>query len=136
MVELVLKKENIKPIEKTTLGKMTGLNEEDQTYTQPNFEDSNADEISKIVITELLDQKKIKSNSRIKFDQVSKIVKLYLFSKTFQDDSFSKSIGELMLELQISIQGKGRQELIQAVQRREMFRMEEDRTKRSKDIFR
>jgi len=127
--------ETLKPIEKTTLGKMTNLDEEDQTYLQSHRDESNADEISKLVINELLDQKKLKSNSRIKFDQVSKIVKLNLFSTTFHDGGFSKSIGDLMLELQISIQGKGRQELIQAVQRREMFEMQ-PQTKQSKDIFR
>ena|GEM_PF-3546727 len=128
-------KNEIKPIEKTNLSKMTGLNEEDQTYQQVINNDPQTDEISKMVINELLDQKKIKSNSRIKFDQISKIVKLFLFSKTFKDDNFSKSIGELMLELQISIQGKGRQELIQAVQRRDMFEMQPQQ-KGSKDIFR
>jgi len=132
---VLLPKNEIKPIEKTNLSKMTGLNEEDQTYQQVINNDPQTDEISKMVINELLDQKKIKSNSRIKFDQVSKIVKLFLFSKTFKDDNFSKSIGELMLELQISIQGKGRQELIQAVQRRDMFEMQPQQ-KRSKDIFR
>jgi len=132
---VLLPKNEIKPIEKTNLSKMTGLNEEDQTYQQVINNDPQTDEISKMVINELLDQKKIKSNSRIKFDQVSKIVKLFLFSKTFKDDNFSKSIGELMLELQISIQGKGRQELIQAVQRRDMFEMQPQQ-KGSKDIFR
>jgi len=132
---VLLPKNEIKPIEKTNLSKMTGLNEEDQTYQQVINNDPQTDEISKMVINELLDQKKIKSNSRIKFDQISKIVKLFLFSKTFKDDNFSKSIGELMLELQISIQGKGRQELIQAVQRRDMFEMQ-PQTKQSKDIFR
>ena len=132
---VLLPKNEIKPIEKTNLSKMTGLNEEDQTYQQVINNDPQTDEISKMVINELLDQKKIKSNSRIKFDQISKIVKLFLFSKTFKDDNFSKSIGELMLELQISIQGKGRQELIQAVQRRDMFEMQPQQ-KRSKDIFR
>jgi len=132
---VLLPKNEIKPIEKTNLSKMTGLNEEDQTYQQVINNDPQTDEISKMVINKLLDQKKIKSNSRIKFDQISKIVKLFLFSKTFKDDNFSKSIGELMLELQISIQGKGRQELIQAVQRRDMFEMQ-PQTKQSKDIFR
>lgn len=132
---VLLPKNEIKPIEKTNLSKMTGLNEEDQTYQQVINNDPQTDEISKMVINELLDQKKIKSNSRIKLDQVSKIVKLFLFSKTFKDDNFSKSIGELMLELQISIQGKGRQELIQAVQRRDMFEMQPQQ-KGSKDIFR
>jgi len=132
---VLLPKNEIKPIEKTNLSKMTGLNEEDQTYQQVINNDPQTDEISKMVINELLDQKKIKSNSRIKFDQISKIVKLFLFSKTFKDDNFSKSIGELMLELQISIQGKGRQELIQAVQRRDMFEMQPQQ-KGSKDIFR
>ena len=132
---VLLPKNEIKPIEKTNLSKMTGLNEEDQTYQQVINNDPQTDEISKMIINELLDQKKIKSNSRIKFDQISKIVKLFLFSKTFKDDNFSKSIGELMLELQISIQGKGRQELIQAVQRRDMFEMQ-PQTKQSKDIFR
>lgn len=132
---VLLPKNEIKPIEKTNLSKMTGLNEEDQTYQQVINNDPQTDEISKMIINELLDQKKIKSNSRIKFDQISKIVKLFLFSKTFKDDNFSKSIGELMLELQISIQGKGRQELIQAVQRRDMFEMQPQQ-KGSKDIFR
>ena len=94
------------------------------------------DMISMLAITELLDIKKLKTISRIKFDQVGILTKLFLFSKTF-DDRFTADIGNLILQLQISTNGLGRKELVQLVQQRtDLFDMAQMKPKTSKDIFR
>ena len=94
------------------------------------------DMISMLAITELLDVKKLKTISRIKFDQVGILTKLFLFSKTF-DDRFTADIGNLILQLQISTNGLGRKELVQLVQQRtDLFDMAQMKPKTSKDIFR
>ena len=94
------------------------------------------DMISMLAITELLDIKKLKTISRIKFDQVGILTKLFLFSKTF-GDPFTADIGKLILQLQISTNGLGRKELVQLVQQRtDLFDMAQMKPKSSKDIFR
>ena len=94
------------------------------------------DMISMLAITELLDIKKLKTISRIKFDQVGILTKLFLFSKTF-GDQFTADIGNLILQLQISTNGLGRKELVQLVQQRtDLFDMAQMKPKTSKDIFR
>lgn len=94
------------------------------------------DLISMLAINELLDVKKLKTISRVKFEQVGILTKLYLFSKTF-GDRFTADIGDLILQLQISTNGLGRKELVQLVQQRtDMFGMELAKPKTSKDIFR
>lgn len=92
------------------------------------------DQISLLAIGELLNKKKIKTISRIKPEQTSNIAKLYMFSQTF-DDPFTKNLADTILQLQISINGLGRKELVNLVQKRTDMMMEQ-RAVTSKDIFR
>ena len=93
------------------------------------------DEIASKAIDELLDQKKLKTISRVKFDQVGILSKLYLFADIFDVD-LTKNLADLILKLQISTNGLGRKELVQLVQQRtDIFDMSQVK-KSSKDIFR
>lgn len=99
-----------------------------------NQDNSVNDEISLIAISELLNDKKLKTISRIKMDQVAILTKLYLFSNIF-GDNFTKKIADLILKLQISVSGLGRKELVQMIQQRiDIF--DPNQVKKSKDIFR
>ena len=93
------------------------------------------DAISMLAIEELLSKKKLKTISRIKFEQVSIISKLYMYSTVF-DDKFTKQLGDLILQLQISTNGLGRKELVQLVQQRTDFGDMAQQRRQSKDIFR
>ena len=93
------------------------------------------DEIASKAIDELLNQKKLKTISRVKFDQVGILSKLYLFADIFDVD-LTKNLADLILKLQISTNGLGRKELVQLVQQRtDIFDMSQVK-KSSKDIFR
>src|SRR6056297_181975 len=93
------------------------------------------DEIASKAIDELLDQKKLKTISRVKFDQVGILSKLYLFADIFDVD-LTKNLADLILKLQISTNVIGRKELVQLVQQRtDIFDMSQVK-KSSKDIFR
>ena len=93
------------------------------------------DEIASKAIDELLDPKKLKTISRVKFDQVGILSKLYLFADIFDVD-LTKNLADLILKLQISTNGLGRKELVQLVQQRtDIFDMSQVK-KSSKDIFR
>lgn len=94
----------------------------------------NNDLISMMAIQELLNLKKLKTITRIKPEQVSNISKLYIFSQTF-NTGFTKNLADMILQLQISINGLGRKELVQLVQKREEMLTETKRLT-SKDIFR
>lgn len=110
-------------------------NNDDQKYQNliQNNNETN-DEIALLAISELLNPKKLKSISRIKFEQVQVISKLYLFHKVF-GVPFTKNLADLMLKLQISVNGLGRKEFVQMVQQRnDMFDMLQ-KPKRSKEIF-
>ena len=95
----------------------------------------NNDMISLMAISELLNKKKLKTISRVKFEQVSIIAKLFLYADTF-GVNFTKNLADLILQLQISTNGLGRKELVQLVQQRSdvLELMSQKRT--SKDIFR
>ena len=75
--------------------------------------DSNnvSDLIKLQVVDNLLSNKNLKVNTRIKYEQVSPLGKLYLFSDIFEID-FIKNLADTILQLQISIKGLGRKEII------------------------
>ena len=124
-----------KPIEKTTLSEMTGRDEHDPTYTQFVNDDPVSDLISLKAIDELLNMKKLKTISRVKFEQVPILSKLFLFSDTF-GENFTKKLANYILELQISTNGLGRRELVQLVQQRSELSLMDQPKQRSKEIFR
>ena len=66
------------------------------------------------VADNLLSLKNLKVNTRIKYEQVSHLSKLYLFSEIFEIN-FIKNLADTILQLQISINGLGRKELVDLV---------------------
>jgi hypothetical protein len=99
-----------------TLNQMT---QKDNDNTQiietdvPSYDDT----LSLRVIDELLNLSKVKTISRIKPEQITNLVKLFLFSETFKAP-FCQNLANHILQLQISLNGLGRQELVQLVQQR------------------
>ena len=120
-------------MKKLTLPEMTKRDETDNTnITIENPPDTFNDEIALRAVEELLDISKLKTISRIKPTQVANLTKLYLFAETFKAP-FTKVLADNILQLQISINGFGRQELVQLVQQRNNMMIEKPIT--SKDIF-
>ena len=100
----------------------------------PNKNDlDNQDLISLIATNELINSKNHKRISRVNPEQVNVITKLYLFGSLF-NIGFVNKLADNILDLQISIRGLGRKELVQLVQRREMTM--EEMSPKIKDIFR
>ena len=130
-----MKKQETKPIEKIDLAQMTGRQESDNTYIQDSNNDIVADMISLKAIEELLNMKKLKTISRVKFEQVPILSKLYLFSNTF-GENFTKKLADLILELQISTSGLGRKELVQVAQRQPDISEMLNSKDKNKGIFR
>ena len=91
----------------------------------------NNDIISIIATNELINSKNIKRISRLNTEQVMVLTKLFMFADTF-NTLFVKRLATNILDLQISIKGLGRKELVQLVQQREMS----EETNKIKDIFR
>lgn len=98
---------------------------------QQNEVQSN-DLINILALNELTSNKKIKTNSRIKLEQVELISKLYLFNDTFKAP-MAKKLADSILQLQVSINGLGRKELIQMVNNNQDIIQP---NKRLKDVFR
>ena len=115
------------------LNKITGRKEDDNQVVLESSPQQYNDTIALKAVEELLDHKKIKTITRVKTEQVSVISKLYLFSKVF-NAPFCKDLADNILQLQISINGLGRRELVQLVQQRNGTIQEQVMT--SKDIFR
>ena len=95
----------------------------------------NTDLISLLAINELLNLDKLKTISRVKSEQIQPLTKLYLFAETFQTD-FAKSLADNILQLQISILGFGRKELVQLVQNRTEVISPDVEKYSSKEVFR
>lgn len=91
------------------------------------------DLISLLAISELVNMDKLKTVSRLKLEQVPIITKLYLFSQVFETD-YTKILADNILQLQISIKGLGRRELVSLVQQRDNPTQEAQKLS-SKDIF-
>src|SRR5690554_3387527 len=98
-----------------------------------NIQHDNSDLINLLALQELTNSKKIKTNSRIKLDQVELLTKLYLFNDTFKTP-LAKKLADLVLHLQVSINGLGRKELIQMVNTNNDNTLQQN--KRVKDVFR
>ena len=122
-------------MKKLKIEDMTKTNPEQEQY-QPMIDEGETpnDKISLLAIQELLNTKKLKTISRIKFEQVSIFAKLFMYSDTF-GEVYTKKLADLILQLQISTSGLGRRELVQLVQQRSEM-LEIPQQKQSKDIFR
>lgn len=78
-------------------------------------DNNSATDLIKLQVAEsLISNKNLKTNTRIKYEQVSHISKLYLFADIFNID-FIKNLADNILKLQISINGLGRKELVELV---------------------
>lgn len=100
----------------------------------PDINKNNSDLISLLAINELINEKNVKRVSRITPEQVNILTKLYLFGSIFDAD-IATAIADNILNLQISIKGLGRKELVQLVQVRNEGRADELQF-RMRDIFR
>ena len=88
-----------------------------ESFINPINEESAADPsklISLIAVKNLLSPKNNKTNSRIKYLQVSELTKLFLYADIFKIP-IVKKIANNVLDLQISIHGLGRKELVDLV---------------------
>lgn len=97
--------------------------------------DTYNDLIALKAVDELLNLSKLKTITRINPDQVDIISKLYLFSTVFKVP-FTSQLADTILQLQISLHGLGRQELVQLVNQRSAVDVVSNTIKTSKDIFR
>ena len=78
-------------------------------------DNSNVTDLIKLQVAEsLISNKNLKTNTRIKYEQVSHLSKLYLYADIFDID-FIKNLADNILKLQISINGLGRKELVDLV---------------------
>ena len=77
-----------------------------------NDNNSSVTDLIKLQVADnLLSLKNLKVNTRIKYEQVSHLSKLYLLSEIFEIN-FIKNLADTILQLQISIKGLGRKEII------------------------
>jgi len=70
--------------------------------------------VSLIAISELTNLDKLKVITRLKEEQVPLLSKLYMYAETF-NIPFIKNLADNILQLQISIRGLGRKELVNIV---------------------
>ena len=91
---------------------------------EKQIEESKDDLISLLALQELLGEKNLKRVSRIKDTQVPALTKLFMFGDIFESDT-ATSLADYILNLQISIRGLGRKELVSLVQKRDDNLVEE-----------
>ena len=98
------------------------------------LENGSSDLVSLIAISELTNLEKLKVITRLKEEQVPLLTKLYMYAETF-NVPFIKNMADNILQLQVSIRGLGRKELVNIV--RESTPTEIKRGLfSSKDVFR
>lgn len=126
-------KDNVK--KKLGFRDLTGKDEDNIPLDEgvPSIDSDGNDLISLMAISELVNMGKLKTVSRLKIEQIPNITKLYLFSQVFDTD-YTKMLADNILQLQISIKGLGRRELVSLVQQRDNPSQEVVKLS-SKDIF-
>ncbi len=126
-------KDNVK--KKLGFKDLTGKDEDNIPLDEgvPSIDSDGNDIISLMAISELVNMGKLKTVSRLKIEQIPNITKLYLFSQVFDTD-YTKMLADNILQLQISIKGLGRRELVSLVQQRDNPSQEVVKLS-SKDIF-
>ena len=78
------------------------------------LESGSPDLVSLIAISELTNLEKLKVITRLKDEQVPLLAKLYMYAETF-NIPFIRNLADNILQLQISIRGLGRKELVNIV---------------------
>ena len=108
-------------MKKLNLTDFTGRDENNikiDKLIEKQIEEAKDDLISLLALQELLGEKNLKRVSRIKDTQVPALTKLFMFGDIFESDT-ATSLADYILNLQISIRGLGRKELVSLVQKRD-----------------
>ncbi len=108
-------------MKKLNLTDFTGRDENNikiDELIEKQIDEAKDDLISLLALQELLGEKNLKRVSRIKDTQVPALTKLFMFGDIFESDT-ATSLADYILNLQISIRGLGRKELVSLVQRRD-----------------
>ncbi len=108
-------------MKKLNLTDFTGRDENNikiDELIEKQIDDTKDDLISLLALQELLGEKNLKRVSRIKDTQVPALTKLFMFGDIFESDT-ATSLADYILNLQISIRGLGRKELVSLVQKRD-----------------
>ncbi len=86
----------------------------DELLEENISEQFSSDLVSLIAISELTNLEKLKVITRLKDEQIPLLAKLYMYAETF-NVPFIKNLADNILQLQISIRGLGRKELVNIV---------------------
>ena len=108
-------------MKKLNLTDFTGRDENNikiDELIEKQIDEAKDDLISLLALQELLGEKNLKRVSRIKDTQVPALTKLFMFGDIFESDT-ATSLADYILNLQISIRGLGRKELVSLVQKRD-----------------
>lgn len=114
-------------MKKLNLTDFTGRDENNikiDELIEKQIDEAKDDLISLLALQELLGEKNLKRVSRIKDTQVPALTKLFMFGDIFESDT-ATSLADYILNLQISIRGLGRKELVSLVQKRDDSIVEE-----------
>ena len=85
-----------------------------QENISEQLENGSSDLVSLIAISELTNLDKLKVITRLKEEQVPVLTKLYMYAETF-NIPFVRNMADNILQLQVSIRGLGRKELVNIV---------------------
>ena len=108
-------------MKKLNLTDFTGRDENNikiDELIEKQIDEAKDDLISLLALQELLGEKNLKRVSRIKDTQVPALTKLFMFGDIFESN-IATSLADYILNLQISIRGLGRKELVSLVQKRD-----------------
>ena len=101
---------------------------------ETDIDTTNIDFISAVALQELLDDKKIKQNSRINKNQVNPLTKVAIFADLFNVGT-AKTLVDNILKLQVSLYGRGRKEMVE-IASKQTYNDNDTSKNRWKDVFR
>ena len=101
---------------------------------ETDIDTTNIDFISAVALQELLDDKKIKQNSRINKNQVNPLTKVAIFADLFNVGT-AKTLVDNILKLQVSLYGRGRREMVEIASKQTYNDLDTSKN-RWKDVFR
>ena len=101
---------------------------------ETDVDTTNIDFISAVALQELLDDKKIKQNSRINKNQVNPLPKVAIFADLFNVGT-AKTLVDNILKLQVSLYGRGRREMVEIASKQTYNDLDTSKN-RWKDVFR
>ena len=101
---------------------------------ETDVDTTNIDFISAVALQELLDDRKIKQNSRINKNQVNPLTKVAIFADLFNVGT-AKTLVDNILKLQVSLYGRGRREMVEIASKQTYNDLDTSKN-RWKDVFR